>query len=391
MKILYLSHKPIYPKVDGGCVAMANFMDLMLKNGCEIKHLTIETNKHPFKLSSYPEEITSKVSPEAIKIDTDVKISKALPYLFKSGSYNIDRFYSKSMKDKIIETLSANQFDFIVLESLFSTPYLKTIKNHFKGKVILRSHNVEYKIWEDLSANTSAGLKRKYLKQLTKDIKTYEMSILNQLDGILTITEEDAEFYRKNTSTAVETIPFALKVNDSIQNDYSGVDYFHLGGMDWEPNKESVERLFRLFPEIQKNHSEAKLHVIGKGTEKLNVNNSSIVLEGFVEKLEQHCISIGTLVTPIVSGSGVRIKILEMMSLGIPVITTDKGAQGIDYKNHNCLIIANTDKALLDACIKISSNKNLRKEIGINAKSYISEHHSFSNISEKLNKFLGAK
>lgn len=391
MKILYLSHKPIYPKVDGGCVAMANFMDLMLENGYNIRNLTIATNKHPFKLSDYPKEIASKVNPEAIKIDTDVKISKALPYLFKSGSYNVDRFYSKSMEDKIVEELSANNFDFVILESLFTTPYLQSIRKHFKGKVILRSHNVEYKIWEDLSTNTSAGLKKRYLKQLARDIKTYEMSILRQLDGILTITEDDAQFYRQNTSTTAETIPFALKTNNTIENDYSGADFFHLGGMDWEPNKEAVERIIQLFPDILKSNSEAKLHIIGKGTESLNVKDKSIVLEGFVKDLEQHCISFGTLVTPIVSGSGVRIKILEMMSLGIPVITTEKGAQGINYKNNNCLMIANTDKEIIDACIEISSNKNLKKEIGMNAKSYISEHHSFSNISKKLNNFLGTK
>lgn len=391
MKILYISHKPIYPKVDGGCVAMANIMDLMLENGYEIKHLTIATNKHPFQLSDYPKDIASKVNPEAVSIDTDVKFSKALPYLFKSGSYNVDRFFSKSMEDKIVEELSANNFDFVVLESLFSTPYLQTIRKHFKGKVLLRSHNVEYKIWEDLSTNSAAGLKKQYLKRLTKDIKTYEMSILSQLDGILTITEDDAQFYRKNNSTAVETIPFALKTENTIENDYSGADFFHLGGMDWEPNKEAVKRIIRLFPDILKRNSKAKLHIIGKGTELLNVDDTSIILEGFVNELEQHCVSIGTLVTPIVSGSGVRIKILEMMSLGIPVITTEKGAQGIDYKKYNCLLIANTDKEITDTCAEISSNKNIRKEIGMNAKSYISEHHSFSNISEKLNNFLGAK
>ena len=182
-----------------------------------------------------------------------------------------------------------------------------------------------------------------------------------------------------------------MKANDSIENDYSGADLFHLGGMDWQPNKEAAERIIRLFPAILNSNREAKLHIIGKGTEQLNTNEASIFLEGFVKDLEQHCISVGTLVTPIVSGSGVRIKILEMMSLGIPVITTEKGAQGIDYKNNNCLMIANTDKEIIDACIEISSNKNLRKEIGMNAKSYISEHHSFSNISEKLNKFLGTK
>ena len=79
------------------------------------------------------------------------------------------------------------------------------------------------------------------------------------------------------------------------------------------------------------------------------------------------------------------------MSLGIPVITTTKGAQGIDHKTHNCLIIANTNEEITTACIELMSNKKRRIEIGTNAKSYISKYHSIEKSSEKLNALLDAK
>jgi len=391
VKILYISHKPIYPKIDGGCVAMSNFLDLLLTNNYEVKHLTIETNKHPFNISNYPQEIVLKTNPEAIKIDTDVKITSALPYLFKSGSYNVQRFYSKAMTSKIVETLKSSDFDIVILESLFSTPYLTEIRQNFKGKVFLRSHNVEFKIWEDLKNSAKNWLKKVYLNKLFKEIKKYEIETLSLVDGILTISQEDADFYRNITSTPIETISLALNIDDSIPNDYSSENLFHLGGMDWKPNKEAAERLIKLFPSIKNELPTSELHIIGKGTEVLATENTSIFLDGFVDELAKHCISIGILVTPIISGSGIRIKILEMMALGIPVITTTKGAQGIDYINHNCLMIADTNEEIIKACVQLSADKNLRTEIGMNAKSYISAHHSFSSISEKLNKFLETK
>lgn len=389
MKILYVSHKPIYPKIDGGCVAMANFLNLLLANKHKVKHLTIETNKHPFKLSNYPEEVALKTKPEAVKIDTDITITKAFLYLFKNGSYNVQRFYSVAMASKIKEVLKSSSFDIVILESLFSTPYLSEIKQNFQGNIFLRSHNVEFKIWEDIKNSTNNWFKKRYINKLFKDIKEYEVDVLSKVDGILTISNEDNECFKRLTSNPITTISLSLNVNENLENDYTASNFFHLGGIDWKPNKEAVERLIKLFTSIKKKLPKAELHIIGKGTEELEVNSdSSIVLEGFVDEFENHCISKGILVTPIVSGSGIRIKILEMMALGVPVITTSKGAQGIDQ---NYLTIANSDNEIITACIQLSSNKNLRIEMGLKAKSYISQYHSISNCSEKLNTFLGEK
>lgn len=390
MRILYISHKPIYPKIDGGCVAMANFLDLLLTNNYDVKHLTIETSKHPFNLSQYPSEIASRINPESIKINTDINIGKALLYLFKNGSYNVDRFHSNEMETKIANTLKSNDFDAVILESLYSTPYLKAIKNNFNGKIYLRSHNIEFKIWEDLKNNTENWLKKVYLNKLLKDLKKYETSVIEILDGIITISQDDADFYKNITSTPVETISLALNFENKVSNDYSASNFFHLGGINWKPNKEAAERLIKLFPSIKNNIPTSELHIIGNDTENLVIeNNNQIFLDGFVENLENHCLSIGVLVTPIISGSGIRIKILEMMALGIPVITTTKGAQGIDYKNHNCLIIANSDDEIINACKEISTNKTLRMQTGMEALSYISQYHSITTNSAKLNSILG--
>lgn len=374
--------------MDGGCVAMANLMEVLLTNNHNVKHLTIETNKHSFNHSNYSSEIALKTNPEAIKIDTDIKISAALPYLFKNDSYNVQRFYSAEMASKIVETLQSFDFDCVILESLFSTPYLNEIRQNFGGKVFLRAHNVEFKIWEDLTANCRNWLKSLYFKKLTANLKRYELQIIPQLDGILTISEEDAAFFKSVSANPVKTIPFAIESNTRFVNDYSAANLFHVGGMDWEPNRQAVERLIRLFPAIKQLNPAIELFLIGKGTNELSTNNASIHSKGFVEHLEEQCISTGILVSPLTSGSGIRIKIIEMMALGIPVITTTKGAQGILYTEKKCIFIADTDEEIVNACHQLSTHKELRIEIGTNAKKYISNYHSPVTVGQQLNEFL---
>ena len=166
MKTLYITSKPAYPKVDGGCVASANFLENLLNVVSEVKYLSIATTKHPFELDSFPKHWINSVRPEAVLIETAVRPKEAIKYLFNKKPYNIDRFYDNAMSHKIISTVESQSFDTVILDGLYSTPYLSEIRKSFKGKVIVRTHNVEFKIWEGLADNESNLIKKKYLRGL---------------------------------------------------------------------------------------------------------------------------------------------------------------------------------------------------------------------------------
>jgi len=391
VRILYISHKPIYPKVDGGCAAMANFLDLLLANGNDVKHLTLNTNKHSFDRSAYPSKIVDKTHVESVFVNTDIQPFKAITELFKTGSYNVNRFYSNEMNAKIGTLLKNESFDSVILESLYCTSYLRVIRANFNGKVLLRSHNVEFQIWEDLTKNCTNWVKKLYFKKLTRDLKQYEIETVGKIDGIMTISKDDERYFKSVASALpVKTIGYALNTNNSLTNDYSASNLFHIGGMDWKPNREAVQRLIRLFPRIKSQNSDIEVHLFGNGTVELQPNNASIKLHGFVNDLEKQCISTGILVSPLTSGSGIRIKILEMMAIGIPVITTKKGAQGIQYEDKKCLMLAETDEEIVSACVELTQNAKLRAEIGENAQRYIFSYHSPKTVSKQLDEFLHA-
>jgi len=81
-------------------------------------------------------------------IDNRVKVLEAFANLFSSKSYHISRFDSKEYNDKLIALLQDNEYDVIQLETLYLTPYIDTIKQHSNAIVSMRSHNVEFEIWE---------------------------------------------------------------------------------------------------------------------------------------------------------------------------------------------------------------------------------------------------
>ena len=214
MRVLQICHKPPLPSIDGGCIAINNISRGLIKELESIKVLTINTLKHPFDLKYYDQNYLEKSKIESTFVDTKLNIVDAFSNLVTYDSYNISRFFSPDFNELIIKTLKSESFDIILLESLFTTPYIETLKTYSSAKIILRSHNLEYIIWKRLSKESPNPAKKIYLKLLSSQLKQYELDIFNKIDGIATISEEDKRKYNElNCPVKIETIPFGIETH----------------------------------------------------------------------------------------------------------------------------------------------------------------------------------
>ena len=171
MKVVYISNKPIFPLIDGGCIAMHQFLKSILLAGYDVKNFTLSSHKHPFSIESYPQELAEIIRPHAFKVDTRIKPLNALKYLFKKGSYNIDRFTNQSFKEFLKKYFNENKVDLVIFESIYLSGYIPTIRKNSTSKIIVRSHNVEFLIWERLALNQTSLFKKLYFKKLASDLK----------------------------------------------------------------------------------------------------------------------------------------------------------------------------------------------------------------------------
>ena len=386
MKVLYITSKPSYPCKDGGSVASASFLNCLLEV-CKVKLFTISTQKHPFDTSNFPKEIVSNTNLETIKIDTNINAFEAFKYLFNSKSYNLSRFDSKLIHARLNKILKES-YDCVILDSLYSALYIDTIRSNTKAKVIIRTHNVEHEIWEHYSSNNSNPIKKWYLAKLASDLRKQEIQLLNQFDGVISISEEDTNKFKLiGIKTPIENLSIAVNINESKHN-YDLTSLFHLGSMNWAPNIEAVDSIIELLPSIRDDSPELNFHIAGShmNGKYANLESRGIIEDGFIENISNYVTERGILVSPIKSGSGIRVKILEMMSLGIPIITTSLGSQGIHAEGN--LIIANTDNEIKKSIIQLRNDKNLREKLGINSIDYIRTHHNKKTLSKQLLEFI---
>ncbi len=394
MNILQICNKVPFPPADGGCIAMNNLTQGLIAEGNKVKVIAINTKKHFVDIEKLPSSYRSDTAIEAVFIDTEIKITKAFLNLFSSKSYHIERFYSKQFEKKLIDVLKNETFDIVQLESLYVSMYVPVIRNFSNAKIILRAHNIEYKLWERTTQLTKNPIKKAYLGLLTDRLKKYELNSLKTIDAIAAISKEDELFFKNcGFQKAIETFPFGFDLkhfneNTSIQEEFPSV--FHIGAMDWQPNIEGINWfLNEVWPIVQLKNSNLKLYLAGRNMndELKHTKKTNVIIVGNVADAHEFIQSKGIMIVPLLSGGGMRVKIIEGMALGKTIVSTSIGAEGIDYTPKKNCIIADDAESFAVAINKCITNKTFYNEIGENAKSLVVQNYNNTDICKRLAQF----
>lgn len=388
MKVLQLCNKPPLPALDGGCIAMNNVTQGLLNSGVSVKVLSIATDKHPFQEEKMESDYIEKTGFEAIYVDTRLNIVDAFSSLVTSDSYNINRFFSPDFDAKLRDILSNEQFDVVHLESLFMTPYIATIRKFSEAKIVLRSHNLEHIIWERLASSSKNKAKKIYLNYLSKKLKSYEHNVLNEIDGLATISKDDTNRYKKiNPNLPKVTIPFGIDLKDYHLQKAVKDELFHIGAMNWNPNIDGIIWfLEEVWPGILKEVPELKIHLAGRETPDwlFKMGNKSLKVHGEVESAALFMKDFSMMLVPLLSAGGMRVKIIEGMARGKCVITTTIGAEGIDFKAGKNIIIADTPTAFKKEIKTLLKSPEMIHEIGLNARKLVEKKYDNHNIISNL-------
>ena len=393
MKILLLCNKSPWPLHEGGPMAMHAIINGLLKAGHTIKVLAVNTNKYSVDPLSIPPAFADATKIEFAYIDLAVKPLPALYNYLTGQSYHVTRFMNQDFKGKLERILSEESFDIIQVEMLYTSIYLETIRKYSKAPVVLRAHNIEHLIWQRIADNCRNPLKRHYLKHLYHTLREYELNIINKVDGIVAITGIDALFFGRNAKNVpVLSIPFGIDpdsypINEDLTTE---PDLFHIGSMNWFPNDEGIRWfLDQVWPEVIKKENPPRLCLAGRmmpaWLRGLKMRNVEVVGEvpNAWEFIQQHAVMI----VPLLSGSGIRVKIVEAMMAGKAVISTRIGAEGIEYVDGTHLIIADTRDQFVTAIERVMNDAGLRKSLGENARSLMLSKHDNNKLIDNLSGF----
>jgi len=391
MRILQLCNKPPYPPIDGGSKAMHNLTRGLLAAGHRVKILCISTPKQPLDPKSLPKDYVESTGIEGVYVDTTVNVVDAFTDLITADNYNISRFFSPDMDIRLIRLLSDAQFDIVQLESLFMTPYIPTIRRYSKARIVLRSHNLEYVIQDRIATGERNLLKRPYRRFLAKQLRNYEMAVLDRVDGVAAISPTDAEHFAEHgTRTPIATVPFGVDPAEYADGGSaaSGAPiFFHLGSMDWLPNEEGIRWLLEnVWPRVIKKRPKARLHLAGNKMPKdlVALEQEGVSVKGRVKSALAYMKNRHVMVVPLFSAGGMRVKIIEGMAMRKAIISTPIGAEGIEHTDGKNILLARNITEFVERIIALHDDPALANELGNNARKLVRSSYSDGPIVQEL-------
>lgn len=397
MKILFLTNLLPYPLNNGGKIKSFYTIKSLASNH-SIDLVTFVNSDDDFK---YVNELKKIVNNVYVIKKTLIRNSSKIKFLttfflslYTDKPYVIYKFWSQKMFNLLQQLQSLNNYDLVYIDHLPMMIYKDLFQNK---KLVLDQHNVESLIIKRYALNENSIIK-KFLGLLEyKKLEKFEKKMMSIADRIIVLSEEDKKIFNSmvdNIDEKMSVIPICIESNYkktiSTLNNKKTLKILFMGTMSWFPNQHGIEWFVKnVFSKLNKEDFE--LYIVGNSPSKeiLKWNRfDNIHVTGYVEDINYYIELCDVNVVPLFIGSGMRVKIIESFSKGIPTISTTIGAEGIKVENWKNIIIADDAKTFIDCLVKLQKHREILTKISENAYQTFVENYSLTVLENKLGRVI---
>jgi len=322
MNILIFSPVNIYPADAGSRVRIYNLTDHLIQLGHKI-HFVYYTQNGVDKLHfDFMQEMC----------ETFTVIVKKIKVAQKEGNYVLDEWYEDSIHLKVNEIVALFDIDIVLSNYIFHSKFLDFLPEHIVK--IIDTHDKftnRYKLFSD-----KKGIKYTWHSYSKDD----EAKALNRADMVIAITDEEKRYFSSICNSKVVTIGHIEDKKD-LNISYNKLERIGFIGGPNRVNAVAINDFLETFYQNSKNAKNLKIIIAGRICKHITYQHKNIELLGLVDDLEAFYKNIDLIVNPLTFGTGQKIKSIEALSYGKPIISTKVGFEGIhsheDFHHLNSL------------------------------------------------------
>lgn len=303
--------------------------------------------------------------------------------LFRHEPFLITRDWVPAMATQILTLLQrASPFDAIHADQLWMAPYALEAQHADASRghhpvLVLDQHNAVFQIPRRLAQHERNPIKRGLLQREARVLQQLEPQMCSQFDHVVWVTGEDRDAvhlrshqqnaptngrYPQTTAAATHSsiIPICVDTREQkrIRRHPDARRVTFLGGLHWPPNAEGVIWFAReVWPHVHAAVPDAVLTIIGKNPPGSLVTagyeDAGIDVTGYVADLTPYLVDTAVCIVPLHAGGGMRVKILDAWSWGLPVVSTSIGAEGIQAEHENDILLVDSAGEFAQAVIRV--------------------------------------
>jgi sugar transferase (PEP-CTERM/EpsH1 system associated) len=395
LKILFLTPQLPYPPRQG--TQIRNFHLLKAAAGAhEVDLLSFarpgETLESAGPLRDLCGEITLVPAPERTR-------AERLRLLLGSPDPDMaHRLRSEAYSANVRSVLASRGYDLVQLAGIEMARYLPAVRACSpRARVVFDDHNAEYLLQERAAfvdlRHPPAWPKALYSLAQWQKLRRYEARVCRDADAVLAVSEEDAGALRRLGRTA----PVAVVPNGVDTTYYrTGPDaarepatLLFTGTMDFRPNVDAIRWFVQdVLPLVAESRPDARLQVVGRSPAPavlaLASENPGVVVTGAVEDVRPYFDRSTLFVVPMRMGGGVRLKVLEALAAGVPLVSTSMGAEGTGLVHEEELLLADTADQFARAVLRLLEDEPLRRHLSSAGRGAVSRRFDWTCVAPRL-------
>lgn len=320
------------------------------------------------------------------------KLGLAMRTLATACPATIAKYWNQGLAEHVHRWDRTNPGGMIHADHLHMAPYLQRAARTHR---VIDEHNVEALILERLLPYLPAGPVRAYLRLQARRLRAYEAGMVRTADLVLAVSENDRQQLCRMTAHGdVRVVPNGVdtgyfNARPDRRTAQSGEMIF-TGSMNWKPNEDAIryfaDRIMPLLNTGEPNGRRWRLRVVGQNpSARLQALRSKrIELTGAVPDVRPYMERAAVYVVPLRVGGGSRLKILEALAMGVPVVTTRIGCEGLDVQDGQHVLLADEPESFAAAIRRLHQDRALVERLVGAGRKLVEEHYDWQVIGRRL-------
>lgn len=396
MKVLWISQNIPYPPKTGALQRNYNLLREASRYAQVYLVAILQKDVLPgsYDMESARREL-GKLCEELKIVELKVETSPALFYylaaksLFTKTPLSVNWADSENLRTTIRELVRESDFDIVHFDTISVASFKDEIDS---SSTILNHHNIESHLLDRRTEYENNFLKRLYYSLEASKLEKYEKEVCGDFDINFTVSKLDGE-------RLLEIAPGARYdvIANGVDVEYFDVDrtevvpksVIMVSGMNWFPNRDAVLYMCdHIWPLLKEAVPESTWTIVGASPpsriKELAAKDDKVVVTGFVDDVRPYMKRAETYLCPMRDGGGTRLKILDALSMGMPIVGTTMAFEGIDIEPERHALVADTPEQFVEQILRIQTDDLLRSEIGKEARRFAEEKYSWTVIGKKL-------
>jgi len=303
--------------------------------------------------------------------------------LLSGDSFLLRRDDRAAMQQLVRGLLREEHIDVLHVDQL---NMMRFVPADWQGTVILDEHNAVWQVVERLRSGAGNPLSRLLLGREVRLIRKLEGEACRRAQVVLAVSEHDQEalYEVAGKEAKIEVVPITVDAAQFTPLWEARAPrpnmLFTIGTMFWPPNSEGVQWWLREgYESLRERCPDVTYDVVGARPPQsllaLAQQREGVHVHGYVADATPFWTHATALAVPLLSGGGVRVKILEAMAIGVPVVSTTVGCEGLEVRHGEHLLIADTPRDFAEACAALLQDRELARRLSGNARQLIEERY----------------